>query len=214
MYSLFSYLPISQKISENKRMLYSIIFYQEIFEFFTDEELTFVQGNKGSIYPQLVARNYIYYRYRGSLPNEHYWKCSLYDRGLCKARCTTYNDCVEYYGTHTHPPDYDRITNRIVVSKIKVKVKKCVEGEIRAPKGSCELPSYMRLPEKERMQLSNLPNFNFVMSMTEGLQKIEPRNLNRSEMFSERSLVDEAPNVSQLTNFTQNSDFQKTEHRT
>lgn len=88
------------------------------------ELITFIEGNKGSIYPQLVVRNHVYYRYRGASPLQHYWKCCLYDRGLCKARCTTEQNTIEFHGEHTHPPDMYRIQNRTVVSSMLFAIKK------------------------------------------------------------------------------------------
>lgn len=89
------------------------------------EELIFVSGSRGSIYPQLIARNYLYYRYRGSnLPNEHYWKCMLYDRGICKARCTTDGTSIIYYGEHNHNPDIKKNSRRNIMNKVLVNVKK------------------------------------------------------------------------------------------
>lgn len=167
----------------------------------TDEEITFVQGNKGSIYPQLIARNYIYYRYRGALPNEHYWKCSLYDRGVCKARCTTYDNNVEFYGPHTHPPDLERIANRIVISKLKVKVKKCQDGEFRSSKNTSqntELPTYMRLPEKDK---ANLNIRNFMRHSESGVNLAQSSQINYTLCQNESTKSGSSLSLPDLNNF-------------
>lgn len=82
------------------------------------ELLTYVQGPKGV--PQLIIRNFLYIKHCGELTKTSYWKCRLYDRGQCKARCRTGVNEVVLTGVHTHLPDMEKLRNRIVVKQTRV----------------------------------------------------------------------------------------------
>lgn len=84
--------------------------------------MTFVQGPKGV--PQLIIRNHVYIRHCGKLDQTSYWKCRLYDRGMCKARCRTGVNDVVLTGVHTHLPDLNWVKNRVVVGQFMVYIPK------------------------------------------------------------------------------------------
>lgn len=66
--------------------------------------------------PYLIIDNHKYIKHRSS-QTATYWKCHLYDSGVCKARLTThYNQTLKLTATHNHNP-YERFQNLEIINK-------------------------------------------------------------------------------------------------
>lgn len=78
------------------------------------EIVTYIQGPRQ--FPQLVVRRYKYIKHRSS-HKATYWKCHLYDSGLCKARCIIGMDqTLMLSGHHSHLPDLNSYEDVTVLS--------------------------------------------------------------------------------------------------
>lgn len=71
--------------------------------------MTYIQGPRQ--FPQLVIKNYKYVKHR-SAQKVTYWKCHLYDSGLCKSRCIIGMDqTIILRGPHSHSSDIQSLEN-------------------------------------------------------------------------------------------------------
>lgn len=58
----------------------------------------------------------------GNLSARSYWKCRLYDRGGCKARCSMRMSDIVLSRAHNHLPETDKLKNRRVLKCQKLNV--------------------------------------------------------------------------------------------
>lgn len=87
----------------------SLLINSDIFIILFPELLTFVEDRKGT--RRVIIRNHIYYKhYLNTTTKIVYWKCHLYDKNICKARCKTDDNCVTFSGLHSHGPDLGKVT--------------------------------------------------------------------------------------------------------
>ncbi|GJQ69411.1 hypothetical protein Trydic_g6526 [Trypoxylus dichotomus] len=81
--------------------------------------VTYIQGPRH--FSQLVVQNYRYVKHRSSSKST-YWKCHLYDTGVCKARCVIGVDqTVILRGVHSHGPDANVLDDQSVLFKEKLR---------------------------------------------------------------------------------------------
>lgn len=84
--------------------------------------ITYMYGRRDV--PHLVIDDYEYIRYQ-STKNVTYWRCNLFDKGICKAKCSVGEDyTVAFSGTHTHAAKEDcinpyRVIKQVVHRRIK-----------------------------------------------------------------------------------------------
>lgn len=76
--------------------------------------VTYVKGQRHM--PYLIICNHKFIKHRSS-QKATYWKCHLYDSGVCKARLTThYNQTLKMTAQHNHEP-YENLEKVEVISE-------------------------------------------------------------------------------------------------
>lgn len=82
----------------------------------------YIMGQRGT--EQIVFRKYLFMKYREN-NGQTKWKCSRYNGGLCKARCTTTDSgdiIISSTFLHTHPPDLKNILRKSLLYEKQYKL--------------------------------------------------------------------------------------------
>lgn len=81
--------------------------------------VTYIKGQRHK--PYLIIDEYKFIKHRSSQKTT-YWKCHMYDSGMCKARLTTHWDqTIKFSSEHSHVP-YERYDSTAIINKEFYKV--------------------------------------------------------------------------------------------
>lgn len=88
--------------------------------FYTECVIRIVQGPRGAA--QLIVKNYMFLK-RSTMGLKTYWRCCMYSRYSCRARCVTGEDgSLVQYCEHSHKPDLKKLVNKPVLRETIYKI--------------------------------------------------------------------------------------------